>query len=63
MDPSKSRWGGRDAYRGESRAMPEAAHARPDQNDDPEVIWSWAMYDWASSAFTTLVVTFIYSTF
>jgi len=26
------------------------------------VIWSWALYDWANSAFTTLVVTFIYST-
>ncbi|MEO6222736.1 MAG: MFS transporter [Vicinamibacterales bacterium] len=29
--------------------------------DDPKVVWSWAMYDWANSAFTTLVVTFIYS--
>ncbi len=29
--------------------------------DDPKVIWSWAAYDWANSAFTTLVVTFIYS--
>jgi UMF1 family MFS transporter len=31
--------------------------------DAPRVIWSWALYDWANSAFTTLVVTFIYSTF
>ena len=31
--------------------------------DRPKVIWSWAMYDWANSAFTTLVVTFIYSTY
>jgi len=30
--------------------------------DVPRVIWSWALYDWANSAFTTLVVTFIYST-
>ncbi len=31
------------------------------QYDNPKVVWSWAMYDWANSAFTTLVVTFIYS--
>ena len=31
--------------------------------DVPAVIWSWALYDWANSAFTTLVVTFIYSTY
>ncbi len=31
--------------------------------DVPKVIWSWAMYDWANSAFTTLVVTFIYATY
>jgi MFS transporter, UMF1 family len=31
--------------------------------DNPKVLWSWAMYDWANSAFTTLVVTFIYSTY
>lgn len=31
------------------------------QPDNPKVIWSWAMYDWANSAFTTIVVTFIYS--
>ncbi len=33
------------------------------QRDAPKVIWSWALYDWANSAFTTLVVTFIYSTY
>ena len=33
------------------------------QRDAPRVIWSWAFYDWANSAFTTLVVTFIYSTY
>jgi len=31
--------------------------------DAPRLIWSWAFYDWANSAFTTLVVTFIYSTY
>ncbi len=31
--------------------------------DDPKTIWSWAFYDWANSAFTTLVVTFIYGTY
>jgi UMF1 family MFS transporter len=31
--------------------------------DVPKIIWSWALYDWANSAFTTLVVTFIYSTY
>ena len=31
--------------------------------DVPKVIWSWAFYDWANSAFTTLVVTFIYATY
>ena len=30
---------------------------------DAKVLFSWAMYDWANSAFTTLVVTFIYSTY
>jgi UMF1 family MFS transporter len=32
------------------------------RRDDPRVVWSWAFYDWANSAFTTLVVTFVYST-
>jgi MFS transporter, UMF1 family len=31
--------------------------------DVPRVVWSWALYDWANSAFTTLVVTFIYATY
>ena len=33
------------------------------QKDDKRQIWSWAMYDFANSAFTTVVVTFIYGTF
>lgn len=39
--------------------MADAAPAR----DVPRVVWSWALYDWANSAFTTLVVTFIYATY
>ena len=33
------------------------------QKDDKRQIWSWAMYDFANSAFATLVVTFIYGTY
>lgn len=41
-----------------------AVAAEPtDRRDSPKVIWSWALYDWANSAFTTLVVTFIYATY
>ena len=29
----------------------------------PRAVWSWALYDFANSAFTTLVVTFVYATF
>jgi len=39
-----------------------ASAERPAQ-DVPKVIWSWAMFDWANSAFTTLVITFIYATY
>ncbi len=31
--------------------------------DDPKTIFSWCLFDWANSAFTTLVVTFVYSTY
>ncbi len=31
--------------------------------DDPRTIFSWCLFDWANSAFTTLVVTFVYSTY
>ncbi len=30
---------------------------------DRKVVAAWCLYDWANSAFTTLVVTFVYSTF
>ncbi len=43
--------------------MTLAETAVPPGRDVPKVVWSWAMYDWANSAFTTLVVTFIYSTY
>jgi UMF1 family MFS transporter len=33
------------------------------RRDVPKIVWSWALYDWANSAFTTLVVTFVYSTY
>jgi UMF1 family MFS transporter len=39
------------------------APAAAPPKDVRRVIWSWAFYDWANSAFTTLVVTFIYSTY
>jgi UMF1 family MFS transporter len=35
----------------------------PVPKDVPKVVWSWALYDFANSAFTTLVVTFIYATY
>ena len=41
---------------------PAAVDALP-ARDRPNVVWSWALYDWANSAFTTLVVTFIYATY
>jgi len=30
---------------------------------DRRAIWSWALYDFANSPFTTLVVTFVYATY
>ncbi len=29
----------------------------------PKTVWAWALYDFANSAFTTLIVTFVYATF
>lgn len=40
-----------------------AVPLEPLPRDVPRVTWSWAMFDWANSAFTTLVVTFIYATY
>ena len=41
-------------------------HAATQAGNDTEqrrTIWSWCLYDWANSAFTTLVVTFVYSAY
>ncbi len=41
-------------------------HAVTQAGNDTEQrrkIWSWCLYDWANSAFTTLVVTFVYSAY
>jgi UMF1 family MFS transporter len=43
--------------------MNSATVEAPARQDVPKVIWSWAMFDWANSAFTTLVITFIYATY
>jgi UMF1 family MFS transporter len=44
--------------------MTEAAAVSPaPRPDQPRTIWAWAFFDWANSAFTTLVVTFIYATY
>lgn len=43
--------------------MTAVAVVAPNGRDIPKVVWSWALYDWANSAFTTLVVTFIYATY
>ncbi len=37
--------------------------APPPPRGDARTIWSWALYDFANSAFTTLVITFIYATY
>ena len=42
--------------------MNTTAAAAPSR-DVPKIVWAWAFYDWANSAFTTLVVTFVYSTY
>lgn len=38
---------------------PEVRSAR----GDPKAVWGWALYDFANSAYTTLIVTFIYAVF
>lgn len=35
----------------------------PPTRYDRRAVWSWALYDFANSAFTTLVVTFVYATY
>ena len=40
-----------------------AARRPESETDQRRTIWSWCLYDWANSAFTTLVVTFVYSAY
>lgn len=35
----------------------------PPATADRRAIWSWCLYDFANSPFTTLVVTFVYATY
>lgn len=37
--------------------------ARTQRGYDARAVWSWALYDFANSPFTTLVVTFVYATY
>ena len=55
MDEHQGRVGGGER----AGAIPRAHGERGGQR----AIWSWCLYDWANSAFTTLVVTFIYSAY
>jgi UMF1 family MFS transporter len=41
---------------------PEITSSRGDPRGSKSV-WGWALYDFGNSAFTTLIVTFIYSVF
>ena len=42
----------------------ERAHSTPYRDwPDKRAIWSWSLYDFANSAFTTLVITFVYATY
>ena len=40
-----------------------AANRADNETEHRRTIWSWCLYDWANSAFTTLVVTFVYSAY
>ncbi|HSG64992.1 MAG TPA: MFS transporter, partial [Gammaproteobacteria bacterium] len=41
-------------------SLPRRLRALP---GGPRAIWSWAFYDFANSAFATLVITFVYGTY
>jgi UMF1 family MFS transporter len=43
--------------------MTSLATAPAASESTPRTVWSWALYDFANSPFTTLVVTFIYATY
>lgn len=42
--------------------MPAATQTEH-ESGQRRTIWSWCLYDWANSAFTTLVVTFVYAAY
>jgi len=46
-----------------SDASASSLEAADPPRNVPRIVWSWAFYDWANSAFTTLVVTFVYSSY
>lgn len=48
---------------GDSMPAESLPNAAAPQRDRPRSIAAWCLYDWANSAFTTLVVTFIYATY
>ncbi len=41
--------------------MMDLPRARPAHS--PRTVWAWALYDFANSSFTTLIVTFVYATY
>ena len=43
--------------------MEASSPVDPRSSPDKKAIWGWALYDFGNSAFTTLIVTFIYSFF
>lgn len=59
------------AARFDSRTLPSGASRRlcmepaapPHRPYERRAVWAWALYDVANSSFTTLIVTFIYSTY
>ena len=41
---------------------PHIPHAqRPGAQEDKRALWSWALYDWANSAFFTIILTFVFA--
>ncbi|HEX8297558.1 MAG TPA: MFS transporter, partial [Rubricoccaceae bacterium] len=41
----------------------ELARPAPSPGSSSRTVWAWALYDFANSAFTTLIVTFVYATY
>ncbi|MDY6815439.1 MAG: MFS transporter [Pseudomonadota bacterium] len=41
---------------------PHMPHAQsPGDQEDKRALWSWALYDWANSAFFTIILTFVFA--